>query len=378
MSNIKGTDLSPPQTKHGASRLLAASFLVIGVHSVSTNSPKPESTIAIRAPVPEPQLLSSLVGGLVGTKGALTATLVQALNGTLTQLLHPMPTSSPKDTDDIFSYVQGRFRNRRNARYVQTSINYTLNGEGSQGINSFTNINSAPPRTIYPRAEQMDAKFSVSELALRSAIFIPSTFQAANAPSPVLLVPGTATMGGVNFDGNFAKILQADPSNGQPGNLDTQWALKYFPSTRVSVKQLISISPDFHGTILANLIDIPTDVGQSRCRRRYYNRSMTVATWRNFARTAETRPTSQLRPSTFFDNIVQPQQALEALRKARAVPASEIDFATVCQQAVYPWLELTDVLETEPLIPLAAINILEYVGAAKGSLEEPSLRSYAT
>ncbi|KAL5377148.1 hypothetical protein DPSP01_009960 [Paraphaeosphaeria sporulosa] len=202
MSNIKGTDLSPPQTKHGASRLLAASFLVIGVHSVSTNSPKPESTIAIRAPVPEPQLLSSLVGGLVGTKGALTATLVQALNGTLTQLLHPMPTSSPKDTDDIFSYVQG--------------IQGATIGEGSQGINSFTNINSAPPRTIYPRAEQMDAKFSVSELALRSAIFIPSTFQAANAPSPVLLVPGTATMGGVNFDGNFAKILQADPSNGQP------------------------------------------------------------------------------------------------------------------------------------------------------------------
>lgn len=44
--------------------------------------------------------------------------------------------------------------------------------------------------------------------------------------------------------------------------------------------------------------------------------------------------------------------ALETLRKGRAVRASEIDLATVRQQAVYPGLDLIDMLQTEALIPV--------------------------
>jgi hypothetical protein len=467
--------------------LLATSLLLLCANGAPAPVHESDPTIANRAPAPEPQLLGGLIGGLVGATSTLTATVVEALNGSLTELLHPKPTGSPKNTGDVLSYLQKRYSSRNNTGYVQNGINYALNGilptlieargiqgamivEGSQGINSFTNSNPAPPKTIYPRAQSTDPEFSVSETSLRAAIYIPSTFDAKKAPNPVLLVPGTATFGGVVYDGNFAKILQADPSIGQPvwlnvpeallmdaqlnseyvayainyinaitgskvnvigwsqGNLDSQWAFKYFPSTQASTKQLISISPDFHGTVVASLVDIVADIGvvpstQSLLQQEYNSHYITQL--RKNGGDSAYVPTTTFY-SALFDEIVQPQQgtgasaymndargvgvsnneiqnvcgiapagaigthesllfngfvvslALEALKKGKAVQASEIDLATVCQLAVYPGLDLIDVLETEALVPLGAINVLEYIGAGKGALEEPALKPYAT
>lgn len=480
-----------PSSSNG---LLAIAYLFLAANSAPAPLNDPGITVSARlvaearAPAPEPQFLGGLVGGLVGPVGTLTTTAVQALNSTLAQLLYPKPTSSPKTTNDVLNYLQKRYQNKDKTGYISNGIDYALNGilttltgaqgfrgatiaQGSQGINSFTNNNPAPPKTIYPRAATSDPKFSLSESALRSAIYIPATFKASNAPNPVLLVPGTGAFGGVTYEGNFAKILQANPSIGQPlwlnvpnallmdaqlnaeyvtyainyvnaitgkkvnviawsqGNVDTQWSLKYFPSTRTTAKQLISISPDFHGTVLANLIDIGTDVAdiypmaESILQQEYNSNFITQL--------RKTNGDSAYIPTTtfysaLFDEIVQPQAdpnasafindarkvgvsnneiqavcgaapagifgthesllfngfvitlALQALTKGRAVQASEIDLTTACQSAVYPGLALVDVLETEALIPFAGINILEYIGAGRGSFDEPALKAYAT
>lgn len=38
------------------------------------------------------------------------------------------------------------------------------------------------------------------------------------------------------------------------GSLDSQWALKYWPSTRKNVANKIALSGDYHGTVLAKLL----------------------------------------------------------------------------------------------------------------------------
>lgn len=111
----------------------------------------------------------------------------------------------------------------------------------------------------------------------------------------MILVPGTGTFGGEAFEYNFAKLLTAsnftDPAwlnvpgrmcDGSvksaehvayainyistacnqniaviawsQGNLSIQWALKYWPSTRVQVNNFICLCADFHGTVSSWMI----------------------------------------------------------------------------------------------------------------------------
>ncbi|KAL2807961.1 alpha/beta-hydrolase [Aspergillus granulosus] len=166
-------------------------------------------------------------------------------------------------------------------------------GLGGPDINSFKNQHPDPEISIFPSASVHDAAYSLEEGPLRSAIFIPDEFKfGRDGKTPVILVPGTGTYGGEAFAHNFAKLLKASsfgdpvwlnipgrmcdssPINAQfvayaiqyistrsqkqvavvgwsQGNLSTQWALKYWPSTREKVNNFICLSADFAGTIEA-------------------------------------------------------------------------------------------------------------------------------
>ncbi|CCF47409.1 lipase B, partial [Colletotrichum higginsianum] len=165
-------------------------------------------------------------------------------------------------------------------------------------INAIDSINNNNPRNpakaIWPRKDPADAPYTLTESQLRQVIFIPQTFTYGTKP-PVIFIPGTGVYGGETFSPNLLKLLSnvpyADPVwlnipgallndaqinseyvayainyiNGitnknssiiswSQGGLDTQWAFTFWPSTRSAVSDFFPVSPDFHGTVLANVL----------------------------------------------------------------------------------------------------------------------------
>jgi len=205
------------------------------------------------------------------------------------------------------------------------------------------------------------------------------------------------------------------------GNLDSQWALKYWPSTRSRVSDLISISPDFHGTETAYLSCpgtaspncVPAIIQQE------YNSNL-VTTLRANGGDSAYVPTTTLYSSA--DEIVQPQDGTgasaymldargvgvtnnqvqticpgqpaggnfthegmlynplslalvqDALTHAGPGQVSRLNLATVCAQLASPGITAQDIVLTEETLVVASVAIALYQPKV---VSEPPIMSYA-
>jgi hypothetical protein len=460
--------------------------------SVPEITPAPTVEEVATATIEERQLLPNLLGGVAGlvsgllndVNSAVAAGNPSALSSALVKI---QPTAKPTAISqvlakqssvwasptrtDIFGAIATQVANGLGPA-LDGTLNTALQGGLPVGENSVSNNNKAVDG-LYPRkAGTNDARYSVSEAALRAAIYIPPGFTYGKK-TPVLFVPGTGAYGGTNFANNLRKLLTgqsyADPvwvnvpgamlgdaqinseyiayainyisavsgSVAKPkkiavitwsqGGLDVQWVLKYWSSTRKIVQDFLAVSPDFHGTILANALCLSanSDIG-SPCDPGVIQQERTsnyVQQLRKNGGDAAFVPTTTFY-SGLFDEVVEPQQGNAASAFLPAGPGaptsnnevqvvcanqpggsfyghagvlfnpltyalivdalqhpgttgqvSRINRQAVCANYAAPGLDLDDVLATSGLIPVAGVLLLAY---PQKMLTEPPLMSYAT
>ncbi|KAK0289371.1 hypothetical protein LTR35_002568 [Friedmanniomyces endolithicus] len=203
------------------------------------------------------------------------------------------------------------------------------------------------------------------------------------------------------------------------GNIDTQWAFKYWPSTRGKVTDHVAFSPDYHGTVLANFLALGEPMPPSVLQQEYT--STFISTLRAKGGDSAYVPTTTVY-SGFLDEVVEPQQgsgasaflkdargvgvsnnevqsicaglpagsfythegtlynalgyalAVDALSHAGPGEVSRLDLASACASYLTPGLDLNDFLLTEDSIAVAAVAILVYPDKV---VAEPAIKSYA-
>ena len=116
------------------------------------------------------------------------------------------------------------------------------------------------------------------------------------------------------------------------GNLDTQWALKYWPSTRSLVSDFISISADFHGTLMGYVScpGTPAPTCTPSLWQQQYN-SHFVTTLRSNGGDSAYVPTTSVYTAT--DNVIQPQSGTNAsayMQDARHVGVTNNEVQVIC------------------------------------------------
>ncbi|TLD34819.1 Lipase B [Venturia nashicola] len=281
----------------------------------------------------------------------------------------------------------------------------------STGCNSVTNVNSKTPNvTVYPTRSTQDAPFSLTESQLREVIYIPSTFTYGQVP-PIVMVPGTGSAGCLSFGSNFIKQFTgssfADPVwlnipdlllrdaqiNAEyvayalnyississkknisvmawsQGNLDTQWALKYWPYTRSIVNDFISISPDFHGTNTAFIAcpNFPNISCAPAVIQQEHNSNFIFRLRKNDGDSAYV-PTTSIYSST--DEIVQPMAGTGAsayILDARNVGVSTNQVHTVCNGKLAGIFATHESVLYHPLAYALVVDALTNPGAGQPS-----------
>ncbi|KAH8681911.1 hypothetical protein BX600DRAFT_32636 [Xylariales sp. PMI_506] len=420
--------------------------------------------------------LSGVIESLVSDVGSLLQGITDPAT-VLSAIESITPLAAPTSIDGAQSILQLLYNETPSNLYERIAVQQAA-GLGpsdlsqvlatlSEGENSSNNNNPRKPADeIYPKKSSADAPFSLTEEQLQAAIYIPSGFTYGAKP-PTIFVPGTGAYGGINFGTNLRKLLTdvsyADPVwlnipnamladaqvnseyiayainyisgisgsrnvsiiSWSQGGLDTQWALTFWPSARSKVSDFLPVSPDFHGTILADLLCLTIDgsSGLGPCdpsvsQQQYTSKYITALRSRG--------GDSAYVPTTVFysgllDEVVQPQQGTGAsayLGDARGVGVinvelqtaclgqpggsfyehagvlyasltyalivdalthdgpgdlSRIDLNSVCAQYAAPGLTLVDTLATIALIPIALAEILAYPDK---STAEPQLMAY--
>ncbi|VUC37657.1 unnamed protein product [Clonostachys rosea] len=402
-------------------------------------------------------LLNDVLSQITGQVGELNS----AVNALFSQLDDVVPTATPTSIEDVVSIVKEVTAATPTA-LIENVVKLAANSLAPQsfrnlfetystGVNSENNVNPDPPQAIYPSKAAGDAVYTVSEAKLRAAIHIPSTFTYGQK-QPVILVPGTGTKGGFVYGGNLAKLLPqedfADPVwlnipgfllddvhvnseysayainyissitsrnvsvvGWSQGNLNTQWALTFWPSTREVVTDSIAVSPDYHGLVLAYLLC--PKLGHLPCAPSVHQQkwdSELIQTFRNAGGASAWAPTTVVWSAT--DDIVQPNHGTNAssfLQDTRNVGVTNVelqlacpllsdcatlyallkdalthdgpasiqrisDFNTACSKIAADGLSVQDIIATTVSVPVAVAGVLLY---DQKVVNEPAIASYA-
>lgn len=386
------------------------------------------------------------------------------------------PTTTPSSTAAAAAALQSIVETAKPNNIFEYTALLSLNGLLTESIeslvtnflgefsaeNSETNVNPPPKTQIYPKSS-CDAPYSVPEATLRAAIYIPPTFTYGKKP-PVVLFPGTGNHGYESFDGNLIPLLTgsdwADPvwvnvpdrllndaqvnaeyaayalnyiasvtgcnvtvASWSQGNINVQWAVKYWPSTRSTTSDHVGMSADYKGTENADFV-CPNGIPcvPSVFQQRYLTDSNFIEALRSNGGDSGYVPTTSIY-SGFYDEVVEPQQGTGAsaylldarnvgvtnvevqtvcpgqpagsfythegvlfnpltvalLKDAMAHPGpgepSRLDLASVCSTYLAPGLNPGDLSATIDSIAIAAIGIL--IGQPRAT-SEPAIKSYAS
>lgn len=241
--------------------------------------------------------------------------------------------------------------------------------------------------------------------------------------SPVLTIRFQVAYA-MNYISGISDNINVSVISWSQGGLNTQWALKFWPSTRSIVSNFIAISPDYKGTVEAFLAC--TGIPLLDCLTcapsifQQHSGSNFVNTLNNNGENSAFAPTTMVFSAT--DEIVEPQSgpdasalmsdargvgvtnnlvqqvcagqpggglythevvlynplagalAMDALKNGGPGQVSRINVQETCSQITTPGLGLSDVLLTENTIVIAAVNILTFPQKVN---TEPAVMSYA-
>lgn len=362
-------------------------------------------------------IFSSLISEIEPCTATATQSSVQDAMSTLSSMFASKPTPSNLALDLVDTAVElvAAGLTLDNVATIIDDVEGSFSAE-----NSMSNTNSInPSSSVYPKAGSSDAPYSLTESQLREAIYIPSDFQygASGAPNPIVLVPGTGNSGYTSFVGNYIPLLQqnkiADPvwlnlpeygngdvqanaehvayainyisgisNNSQvsvatwsQGSIDAQWAFKYWPSTRCKVTDLVAFSPDYHGTVLANLIAV-VPLPPAYLQQEYT--SNLITTLRSNTGDSAYVPTTNVY-SSFYDEIVEPQTGSNAsgylLDYARNVGVSNNEVQSICPGQSAGFLYTHEGVLYNPLGYALFVDALTHSGPASVSRIQSQLSS---